>query len=291
MRRYAYIHVDVFAERAFGGNPLTVFLDGSSIPPAEMQAIARETNHSETTFLLPPSNGAAAKVRIFTPATEIPFAGHPVLGTAFAVAAERGFSAGTDFLLELADAEVATSIEAGEGARFVWMQQRTPEGGKYFTDVDRLARALGIGRGDLDGTARVWSTGMPFLVVPLTGLTPMARIRPNPQLLHDLLPEVGARGIYAVTRETLRLGAALRARCFPIGVGVTEDAASGAAAGAVAGFVFENAWAKPGRFELEQGVEIGRPSAIVVECAGPGAPARVGGRVVPMGRGELILGA
>ena len=86
MRSFSYLHVDVFADRAFGGNPLTVFLDAAALSKDEMQSIARETNHSETTFLFPAAKGGAARVRIFTPALELPFAGHPVLGTAFAIA-------------------------------------------------------------------------------------------------------------------------------------------------------------------------------------------------------------
>lgn len=291
MRRHSYVHVDVFAERAFGGNPLTVFLDGNSLTVEEMQAIARETNHSETTFVFPATQGGTARVRIFTPAVELPFAGHPVLGTVFALAGERAAGASSEIVLELPESKVTTSVETGaDGAHFVWMTQPPPERGAPLGQVDRIARALGIGRGDLDGTARVWSTGIPFLIVPLSGLTPMGRIRPNAQVLHELLHEAGARGIYAVTRETSRPAAAVRARCFPVGVGVSEDAATGSAAGALAGFVLEEKWTKPGRFEIEQGIEIGRPSSILVEASGNDAPVRVGGRVVPMGRGELVLG-
>ena len=289
MRRFNYLHVDVFADRAFGGNPLTVFLDASALSKDEMQAIARETNHSETTFLFPAAKGGAARVRIFTPALELPFAGHPVLGTAFAIAAHRGLTPATEMTLELAESDVVTALEAGDRARFVWMTQKAPEAGRLVTDVDRIARALGIGRGDLDGTARVWTTGMPFLFVPLTALTPMNRMRPNPQVLHELLLEAGARGIYAVCRETARREAAVHARCFPVGVGVGEDAATGSAAGALEAFALENAWIRPGRFEVEQGVEMGRPSTIVVEVKSAAEAVRVGGKVVPMGAGELVL--
>ena len=287
MRRLSYVHVDVFAEAPFGGNPLCVFLDGSSLSAAEMQAIALELNHSETTFLLAPERGGAAKVRIFTPAVEIPFAGHPVLGTAFVVAVERAL--GDEVKLELNDFDVTCALGGGDAGRFVWMTQKPAEHGQVVADVDRIARALGIGRGDIAGPARVWSTGLPFLFVPLTGQIPMSRIRPNLQVLIDLLHEAGAKGLYAVTRETSRASASVRARCFPVGVGVAEDAATGSAAGALSGFLLEAGWVKPGRVEIEQGLELGRPSAISVEVAEAGRPIRVGGRVIPIGRGEILL--
>lgn len=289
MRRHAYLHLDVFTDRPFGGNPLCVFLDGSGLSTAEMQSIAREMNHSESTFLFPAEKGGAARVRIFTQSAELPFAGHPVIGTAFALAMENGHS--NELTLELVDGQISTRIERSENGEpsFVWMTQRPPEKGTQLGDVDRLARALGIGRGDLDGAAEVWSTGIPFLYVPLTGATPMGRIRVNGQILPALLHETGARGVYAVTRETLALKAAARARCFPEGVGVVEDAATGSAAGGFAGFALGRGWVKPGRFEIEQGLELGRPSRIVIEHDGAGKSVRVGGRSVPMGRGELTL--
>lgn len=288
MRRYAYLHLDVFTDRPFGGNPLSVFLDGAGLSTAEMQAIAKEMNHSESTFLFPAERGGVAKMRIFTPAIELPYAGHPVIGTAFALALENPL--GGEVTIELNDSQISTRVEREDGQpSFVWMMQRPPENGTKSVDIDRIARALGVGRGDIDGVAEVWSTGMPFLFVPLNGLTAMGRIRINAQILPDLLVETGARGVYAVTRETLALKAAVRARCFPTGVGVAEDAATGSAAGALAGFALGRGWVKPGRFEIEQGVEIGRPSRIVIECEGPGKPVKVGGRSVLMGRGELTL--
>ena len=289
MRRYAYLHVDVFTDKPFGGNPLSVFLDAQGLTADEMQAIAREMNHSETTFLFAPAKRGAAKVRIFTPAMEIPFAGHPVVGTGFAIAHERGVPRGESVTLELQHVEIATRV-ADDGS--VWMTQPPPERGARVADVDRIARALGIGRGDLvmdDGGAEVWSTGLPFLFVPVGSLTAMGRMRPNPQVLPELLHEAQARGVYAITREVTSPGAAVRGRCFPIGVGVVEDAATGSAAGALAGYLLEHAWTKPGRIRIEQGVELGRPSAIHLEVAASGQPVRVGGSVVAVGRGEISI--
>ena len=262
-----------------------------------MQSIAREMNHSESTFLFPPERGGAAKVRIFTPSVEIPFAGHPVIGTAYVLAASGAVALEgprSELMLELAESSIKTTLEGDAGApSFVWMTQKPPEPGTGITDVDRLARALGIGRGDIaltEGAAEVWSTGIPFLYVPLTGLTPIGRIRPNPQILHDLLHEVGANGIYAITRETTRPDANVRGRCFPMGVGVAEDAATGSAAGALAGYLMRHRWSKPGRIMVEQGLELGRPSSIHLDVsATAGQPVRVGGHVVSMGRGELTL--
>lgn len=293
MRRYAYLHVDVFTDKPFGGNPLSVFLDSQGLSADEMQSIAKEMNHSETTFLFPPSNGGAAKVRIFTPAVEIPFAGHPVIGTAFAIATHDPAKSRASMTLELAGGDVATTLELEDGVpTFVWMTQKPPERGASIADVDRLARSLGIGRGDIslgEGAAEVWSTGLPFLFVPLSGLTPMGRMRPNPQILHELLHEVSARGVYAITRETTRTGVAVRGRCFPIGVGVSEDAATGSAAGALAGYLLGHGWTGAGRIEVEQGIELGRPSSIHIDATSRTQPVRVGGRVVSVGRGEITI--
>jgi len=289
MRRFAYLHVDVFTDKPFGGNPLSVFLDAQGLSADEMQAIAREMNHSETTFLFPPAKRGAAKVRIFTPAMEIPFAGHPVVGTGFAIAHERGLARGEAVALELQHVEISTRVDADD---FVWMTQPPPERGARVADVDRIARALGIGRGDIamdDGGAEVWSTGLPFLFVPLTGVTPMGRMRPNPQVLPELLHDAQARGAYAITREVATAGAAVRGRCFPVGVGVVEDAATGSAAGALAGYLLEHGWTKPGAIRIEQGLELGRPSLLHVDVAAAGQPVRVGGRVVAVGRGEITI--
>jgi len=286
MRRYPYLHLDVFTDRPFGGNPLSVFLDGEGLSASEMQSIAKEMNHSVTTFLFPAERGGAAKMRIFTPVVELPFAGHPVIGSVFALALENPING--EVTLEVGEGQISTRIERENGApSFVWMTQRRPENGAKLTDVDRLARALGVGRGDIDGPAEVWSTGMAFLYVALNGLTPMGRIRVNLQILPELLQETGARGVYAVTRETLALKAAARARCFPSGFGVSEDPATGSAAGGFAGFAMGRGWVKTGKFEVEQGIELGRPSRILVDA--DGSSVRVGGRCVTMGRGELTL--
>src|SRR5204863_9148157 len=119
MRRYAYLHLDVFTDRPFGGNPLSVFLDGAGLSAAEMQSIAKEMNHSETTFLFPAERGGVAKMRIFTPTVELPFAGHPVIGTAYALAPENAISG--EVTIELGDGVVSTRIEREEGVpSFVW---------------------------------------------------------------------------------------------------------------------------------------------------------------------------
>ena len=208
------------------------------------------------TLLFEPAQAARCRFQRIAHGRQCVLAGHPVIGSVFALALENAISG--EVTIELGDGQVSTRIEREDGLpTFVWMTQRTPESGMKLTDVDRLARALGVGRGDIDGAAEVWSTGMPFLYVPLSGLTPMGRIRVNLQILPDLLHETGARGVYAVTRETLALKAAVRARCFPTGVGVTEDAATGSAAGGLAGFALGRGWVKPGRFEIEQGVELG----------------------------------
>lgn len=312
MRRTGYVHLDVFSTKRFGGNPLCVFLDGRGLSKHEMQAIAREIGFSETTFLLPPDSvEAARRVRIFTPTNEVPFAGHPVIGTALALAFEGIVPFSPPFTRVVVElAKGPTEIELvgdGEVPEFAWMQQGAPTYGPIVDDVDRIARALGIGRGDLDVhevPPRVVSTGLAHLLVPITGLTPMQRIRPNRALLEDLLREVKADGAYPFTREvSAKSKANIHARSFDPLLGVWEDPATGSAAGPLGAHLVEQGVFPASRetdeaeLIIEQGIELNRASEIHVrieadESADKGSKVKavhVGGAGLMVGHGEILL--
>lgn len=312
MRRTGYVHLDVFTSRRFGGNPLCVFLDGRGLSTDEMQAIAREIGFSETTFLLPPDSPAAVRrVRIFTPTSEVPFAGHPAIGTVLALAFEGIVPFSPPFtrvVIELASGPTEVELVGDEDVpSFAWMRQGIPKYGPIIDDIDRIARALGIGRGDIEThevPPRVVSTGLAHLLIPVTGLTPMQRIRPNKVLLEDLLKEIKAEGIYAFTREvSARSKAHVHARSFDPLLGVWEDAATGSAAGPLGAHLVEKGVFPASKqtdateLVIEQGIELQRPSEIHVrieadEDAKAGSRVKavyVGGSGLQVGRGEIIL--
>jgi trans-2,3-dihydro-3-hydroxyanthranilate isomerase len=306
-RRYHFIQADVFTETPFGGNQLAVFTDARGLTEAEMQALAREMNYSESTFVLPPEiPGAARRVRIFTPALELPMAGHPTVGTAF-VLAQRGelplTGPSTDALLQLKIGPTPVTIESAAGKpRFVWMTQRAPEFGAVRDDRGRVAQALGIREDDIraDLPMQVVSTGLPFLYVPLRSLDAIHRCRVNQAALQGLFEDSEPVMVYMFTTETTSPGVQLHARMFgPHVANIPEDPASGSAAGPLGAYAARYhviarqpqanlfAW----RLIIEQGVEMGRPSQIHVDVRTEGEAitgVRVGGQVVIVGEGEIF---
>lgn len=309
-RRYRFVQVDVFTDRMFGGNQLAVFPEAEGLTEAEMGAIAREMNYSESTFVLPPQDAdALCRVRIFTPSIELPFAGHPVVGTAFVLAADGRITAAPADAelggqgrarLELGVGTLAVDVEFVAGRpHFVWMTQPVPHFAPWSGDPERMAAAIGVPREALDsGRFPVtWgSAGVPFLFVGLRSAAALAAAHPTWEL-GAVLAEAGETGAYLFTTEGLDAAHAARARLFAPGVGISEDAATGSAAGPLAVFLLERGQIQPGtdlvaRAALEQGIEMGRPSQIHVELTNTASQVtgvRVGGRVVPVAEGMLAL--
>jgi trans-2,3-dihydro-3-hydroxyanthranilate isomerase len=265
-----------------------------------MQAIAREMNLSESTFVLPPTGPQAARrVRIFTPAIEMPMAGHPTVGTAFVLAA-RGelplHGSTTRVILELGIGPVEVEIEARDGRpAFVWMLHRPPVFGAVRGDRARVAAALGVADEDLapDWPIQLVSTGVPFLVVPLRSLEAIGRCRGDGSALQAVLagPEP-ALGVYLFTTATTLPGADLHTRMFATDAGVTEDPATGSAAAPMGAYAARHGLLAEGAegLTIEQGVEIGRPSEIHVRVERDERGLRrlaIGGEVVVVGEGEL----
>jgi trans-2,3-dihydro-3-hydroxyanthranilate isomerase len=288
-----FVLCDVFADAPLCGNQLAVFLAGETMDDHTMASLAREFGWSEVTFVLPPTEGGHLRVRIWTPEGELPFAGHPTVGTAVVLAAEEKIDAGWN-ILELGIGAVA--VEVTEVDRFggsASMTQRAPEFGAAFEDRRRLAQALGLEESDLvpELPARMVSTGLAHFLVPVRSLDALGRVRPDPVRLPPVLGELGARWAYLFTTETPQSTSAARARLLRPG---TEDAATGSAAGPLGAYLVYYGLHRPGDMDIEQGIEMGRPSRIrvtVPQEAGEIGPVQVAGNVRIWGRGALEVPA
>ena len=293
LQRFSFVQVDVFSSEPFLGNPLAVFPDGRGISDEQMQAIAREMNLSETTFVLPgdPSveRQRGVRVRIFTVQEELPFAGHPTLGTAFVV---RGASGAREVLLDLNVGRVPVRFEEIPGGpAFGEMTQKQPEFGPRH-DREAVVRASGLRDGDIDPSLPIQtvSTGLPYTIVPLRGLENMRTLQIDAKESAEYLQRSGGRFFYFVTRETVEAQARLHARMlFYNG----EDPATGSAAGCAAAWMVAHGVAKPDeRVLIEQGIEMKRHSRIFVRAAQEDdrvVNVRVGGNVVETVRGEIFF--
>jgi trans-2,3-dihydro-3-hydroxyanthranilate isomerase len=291
LRRLPFTQFDVFTSRALEGNPLAVFPDGRSLSDDEMQAIAKEMNLSETTYILPRDAAIeeelGIRVRIFTVQEELPFAGHPTLGTAFAL---RGKTGADEIRLELNVGTIPVRFEEKPGQpAFGEMTQNDPVFAEIH-DVKKIAEVTGIPAGDIDSDFPVQtvSTGVPFTILPLRGLEQIRRLQINQVRASEYLNTTGGKFFFCVSRETIDPAARLHARMlFYNG----EDPATGSAAGCAAAWMVQHGIAKPEeRVLIEQGVEIKRPSKIFVRASrgnGRVVNVRVGGNVVEVLRGEL----
>jgi trans-2,3-dihydro-3-hydroxyanthranilate isomerase len=293
MRRQ-FATLDVFTDRRFTGNPLAVVLDADALDQVAMQAIAREFGHPETVFVFPPADpGNRARVRIFTPARELPFAGHPTVGTAVLLGLRDGGGAGRELVLEEGIGPVRCVLEAGgEGhgrARFA-VPQMPSEVGPAAVDA-AIAAALGLAAADIGAEGlrpSRWTAGNPFTFVPVATLAAVARCRVDPAKFGATFDS----GVYVFCKETLQPGHAFHARMFAPSLGIAEDPATGSAAAAFAGLVAAHGGLGEGEHDLviEQGSEMGRPSLIRLALtmkAGKLAAASIGGNAVVVTEGTI----
>jgi trans-2,3-dihydro-3-hydroxyanthranilate isomerase len=272
VRKLSYAVVDVFTDRALAGNPLAVFTNATGLDAATMQALARETNLSETAFLLPAEQGGTARVRIFTPLAELPFAGHPLVGTAYVIG--RGTPVATVHL-ETGVGIVPVEIERDGG--FVTRCAMTQPAPTFSpAGAGRLAAALGIG--ELRGTAVLADNGVRSLLVPVADVDALA---PSMEALAGF--EADTIAAYQPPRDGV-----VEVRVFAPAVGVPEDPATGAVAGPLAVHLLVTGEIRSGRLVIEQGRVLRRPSRIEVDVE-PGAPPRVGGPCVPVARGTFEI--
>jgi len=311
---YNFTQLDVFTEQAFSGNPLAVFPEGEGLTGEQMQQIAREMNLSETVFVLPSEHEEALRrLRIFTPSSELPFAGHPIAGTWYCLAREGILPApenGTGTVkikheVGIGVLPVEVDFKDGEPARVVMTQGQWEIKAEIedWNDQADIARGLGLAREDLDETLPIQacSTGNTMLMVPVRALADLARCRPNLLLLEEVyarngFASSGATGCYAFTLETIEIGEARAHARFFVGQNIGEDPATGSAAGPLGGYlVYHDATRVDPvdgvyRFVIEQGDFIQRPSRIGLEVKGaPGKveEVRVGGPSVVVARGVL----
>jgi trans-2,3-dihydro-3-hydroxyanthranilate isomerase len=297
-----YITVDVFTDRAFGGNPLAVVLDAQGLTTAQMQAIAIEFNYSETTFVLPAREaGHDAEVRIFTVRSEIPFAGHPNVGTAF-VLASHAAAPPRRLTFEEKAGLVPVEILLGQG-KVVGAELTAPRPLQRFSQVspEQAAACLSLSASDIKTdrhVPHVVSVGLPFLVVELASREALLRAQPSAEAFARTLPIDGSVSIYLYTRDVLAAEAPcdLQARMFhPGGRGsLSEDPATGSATVAAAALFADIDSMQDGelRLTIGQGFDMGRPSLLltrVVKQAGKILSAHVGGRCAPMMQGTLWL--
>lgn len=280
MQDYRYVIVDVFTDRALAGNQLAVFTDARGLDTETMQALAREINFSESTFVLTPENGGHAKIRIFTPVTELPFAGHPTLGTAFVLG---GPLQREDLQLETGRGIVPVRLEREEGRLvFGWMEQPIPSVEPYQAERALLS-ALGVERSELP--VELYDNGMRHVYVALRSEEEVAGLRPDLARL-ELPPDLGIN-CFAGS------GGRWKTRMFAPGGGVAEDPATGSAAGPLALHLARHGRIAFGdEIEISQGAEIGRPSTLFARVEGtPEQVERVevGGSAVIVARGEFRL--
>jgi trans-2,3-dihydro-3-hydroxyanthranilate isomerase len=303
-----FVTLDVFTARRFAGNPLAVVLDAEGLSDGEMQAIAAEFNLSETVFVLPPADPVnTARLRIFTTATELPFAGHPTVGAAVLIATQRApemLRGGVRIVLEEAIGPVACDVrrlESGE-TRAVFTAPRIAQELPYAGYPAMIAAALGIGRDRIGfGLHRVslWSAGVPFVMAPLANLETLAEARIADRSAWNAVAGPSATGsnfagLYCYARAEPESPLHIRARMFEPSLGMPEDPATGSAAAAFAGVAaaFERPEDGDHQILIGQGYEMGRPSDIAVDLrieAGALVETRIGGAAVIVSEGQLHL--
>jgi trans-2,3-dihydro-3-hydroxyanthranilate isomerase len=291
-RLLPFVQVDVFTSVPLAGNQLAVFADGRGLSDAEMQALAKEMNLSETTFILPRDAATererGVRVRIFSVDEEMPFAGHPTLGTAMVL---RGNSGIEEIALDLNVGRIPVRFTTRDGLPFGMMTQRDPEFGEKHTRED-VARAAGLAVDDIadDLPIQTVSTGNAFAMVPVKSLAVLQKLSPTWANMKDYLDKSDAKFFYFVSREAVNPEARLQSRMiFYNG----EDPATGSAAGPCAAWAVQYGVVPPDEQALmEQGLEMKRRSSIFFSAGRNGGKivnVRVGGHVVEVVRGEVFL--
>ncbi len=296
-----YHLLDVFTNRRFGGNPLAVFTD----PPLDlsvstMQAIAKELNLSETTFVFPPQDPANDfRVRIFTPAAELPMAGHPTVGTAWLLARLGKFGAidgSKSIIFEEGIGPIEVTVKAdndGKPAR-VHMRQPLPTFLDILHDRAAIAAMLSIALDDLHPSApcQVVSSGLPFLYVVVTSLEAIRRVSLRLDRWQAILKGSAAEQVFVTTTETEYPGSTAHSRMFAPALGVAEDPATGSASGPLGAYLLKYGLVASDEMVSEQGIEMGRPSFIDIHVGRRGdqvANVSIGGECVYLGQGALYL--
>lgn len=295
MGRYTFYIVDVFTEVKYAGNQLAVFRDAKSLSEHEMQQIAKEMNYSETTFILSEEQrNSGYDVRIFTPREEVPFAGHPTLGTAYVIQHEVIGDPVETVVLNLKVGQIPVSFKYRDGrADVLWMKQKNPIFGRIL-DPDSMSISLGLNRGEIDENFPVQevSTGLPFIIVPLKSLDSVKKAKVSKEVFFELVKDTEARAVLIFCPETIHRENDLNVRVFVDYYGIPEDPATGSANGCLAGYLVKTRYFENDRIDIrvEQGYEIGRPSLLFLRAdqEGKAINVSVGGMVVMVAKGEFV---
>lgn len=303
MPRLRYLHLDVFTDSPFEGNQLAVFPEPAGLTTEEMQTITREMNFSECTFIFPPETpGTDVRMRIFTPGEELPMAGHPTIGSTFALVREGVIKPGQPgFVFGLGVGPTPVSLEwNGNALAFAWMTQKNPEFGAEIKDRPGFARALGVADGDLaDPSPQQVSCGVPFLFAALRSRTAVDRVAVDSKAYAAACRDAGIADLPLFIFTTDRTGAAgdeaVYSRMLAPQFGIFEDPATGGASGPLGCYLFAHRLVPRDRLAHAvslQGVKMRRPSRIHISIEASGEEitrVRVGGRSVLVGDGRLTF--
>jgi len=291
MPKCKFYIVDVFAERKFEGNQLAVFICEDVLFEAEMQKIAKEMNYSETTFITSKEN---YDVRIFTPEVELPFAGHPTIGTAHVIQQEliKGNTKTLLLNLKIGPIPVLFKYKSGK-VDVIWMEQNPPTFGRFF-DIELISQILNLDEFDIDDRFPIQevSTGGPFIIVPLKTLDALKRAKVDVDKCLELLEKTDAKSILIFCPETRNKGNDLSVRVFAHYHGIPEDPATGSGNGCLAAFLVKHQYFIKNKIDVrvEQGYEVGRPSLLYLR-AEEGDEGKisvsVGGKSFIVAQGEL----
>ena len=295
MSQLKFYILDVFAEEKYTGNQLAVFRDAADLSSEMMQKIAREMHFSETTFILSDKErDGGYDVRIFTPVSELPFAGHPTLGTAFVIQQEILKTKVESVVLNLGVGQIPVTFEfIGDKVDILWMKQKAPKFGPSY-DREQIANLIRLESSAIDERFPVQevSTGFFSLIVPLKSLDAVKRSRIDRDLYDAFVERGGAPGILVFAPETYNKNNQLNVRFFADALGVHEDPATGSANGCLAGYLVKNRYFGTSKIDIqnEQGIEINRPSLIHIkaEDTGKSIDINVGGCVILVAKSELV---
>lgn len=290
-----YYTVDVFAQEKYAGNQLAVFTEAGSFSDELMQQITKEINYSETTFITSlQQREGGYDVRIFTPAQELPFAGHPTLGTAYILQQKIIKNPVPQVILNLKVGQIPVAIHySNNDVDELWMQQNSPSFDQIFT-AEVLAEVLNIKSSEIDSRYPIQevSTGIPFIIVPLKDLAALKRSRVDKEKLLKLVENTAAKAILIFCPETSNAENDLSVRVFVDYFGIPEDPATGSANGCLAGYLVKYAYFNESEvnIKVEQGYEIGRPSLLLLKAyqKDENIDVFVGGKVILVAEGEFV---
>jgi trans-2,3-dihydro-3-hydroxyanthranilate isomerase len=286
--------VDVFAEEKFTGNQLAVFRGGAKLSPEQMQSIAREMHFSETTFIMSEEKrNGGYDVLIFTPSTEVPFAGHPTLGTAHIIRSEIETDAPREVVLNLKVGPIPVTFQEEKNGTICWMKQVNPEFGGNI-DADTIAHVLGLGRSEIDERFPIEevSTGLPHIIVPLKSLDSLQRAHIDKDKYFDLVENTWAKPILIFCPESHRGLNDISVRMFADYYGVPEDPATGSGNGCLAAYLVKHRYWGKSEIDIcsEQGYEINRPSLLYLKAQEINGriDVYVGGKSITIAKGNFL---